>query len=71
MDEKAYRALPVENGVINVSGERISAPVGESVTLTYDAIGGVFKDTFAKVKLHRKNRGIGRTRKASSKRKKK
>ena len=71
MDEKPWRAFPIENGVINVEGKSIPAPIGETVTLTYDAIVGVFKDAFSKIKTHRKNRGIGSTRKASSKRKKK
>ncbi len=59
-DEKPFRAVDLSD-----------APIGKSIEVTYKAIGGVVKDTWGKIKLHRKNRGIGRTRKASSKRKKK
>lgn len=45
-------------------------PFGSIFKLQYQAMGGAIRDSMDKFRAHRKGRGVGRTRKASSKRKK-
>ncbi len=45
-------------------------PFGSIFKMQYQAMGGAIRDTMDKFRAHRKGRGVGRTRKASGKRKK-